>query len=242
MTPSYQKQNYKEREIFMQCNLTLKTSPQINEIVSALAKAQGEMKPAVFNRLNPHYKTRYADFTSCMEAARSPLSKNGIAVSQMPSTTTDGKFVLVTLLAHTSGQWTAGEFPLIATKMDSQGIGSAMTYAKRYSLCGMTGIVADEESDDDGEASVGRGKEQNNQPPPQEKPAHIERMGKTEIIALTTLINSLDEESNKSFFDWISKSFNAKTIPDLPKTCFEKCMVSLNAKLKYLKDQERAIA
>ncbi len=224
-------------------NLTIKTSSQINEIVAALAKAQGEMKPAVFNRVNPHYKTRYADFTSCMEAVREPLSKNGLAVSQMPSTTSDGKFVLVTLLAHVSGQWMAGEFPLISAKMDSQGLGSAMTYAKRYSLCGMTAIVADEESDDDdGEASVGRGITAQKPFQQQEKSAPVERVGKTEIIAITSLINTLDQESNKSFLDWINKNFNAKSIQDIPKNCYEKCMVSLNAKIKYLKDQEKSMA
>ena len=88
--------------------LTIKRSEQINEIIGALAKAQGEMKPAVFNRVNPHFKNRYADFTSCMEAVREPLSKNGLAISQMPSTTPDGKYVLITLIAHTSGQWIAG--------------------------------------------------------------------------------------------------------------------------------------
>ena len=224
----------------MQDGLTIKRSEHINEIVGALAKAQGEMRPAVFNRGNPHFKSRYADFTSCMDAVREPLSKNGLAISQMPSSTADGKFVLVTLLAHTSGQWMAGEFPLLTEKMNSQGIGSAMTYAKRYSLCGMTGLVADEDADDDGEAAVGRGKnlQEDKQPPVQAAPS-VERVGKTEIIALTTLIQNLDEESSKSFIDWIGKSFNAKSIQDIPKACFERCMISLSAKIKYLNEKNK---
>lgn len=127
----------------------------IKELVAALSKAQSVMKPAVFNRINPHFRNRYADFTSCMDACRMPLSENGLAVIQFCETI-DGKLNLVTMLAHTSGQWMRSEFPIISAKMDSQGIGSAMTYAKRYSLCGMVGIVADEESDDDAEAAVGR--------------------------------------------------------------------------------------
>jgi hypothetical protein len=67
-------------------------------------------------------------------------------------------------------------------------------------------------------------------------------VGKTEIIALTTLIKNLDEESNKSFLDWIKKSYNASSLQDIPKACFEKCMVSLNNKIKYLKDQEKTTA
>ena len=224
-------------------HLTIKTSGQINEIVSALAKAQGQMKPAVFNRVNPHFKNRYADFTSCMDAVRDPLSKNGLAISQMPSTTQDGKFVLVTLLAHISGQWMAGEFPLISAKQDSQGIGSAMTYAKRYSLCGMIGIVADEEADsddDDGEAAAGRGHQarpQQQQAPVQAAP--VAKVGKPEIIALNNLIQNLDEESNRSFLDWINKNFNAKSIQDIPQSCYEKCMVSLNTKIKYINDKNK---
>jgi len=224
-------------------NLTIKTSAQINEIVSALAKAQGEMKPAVFNRVNPHFRNRYADFTSCMEAVREPLSKNGLAISQMPSTTHDGKFVLVTLLAHGSGQWMAGEFPLISVKQDSQGIGSAMTYAKRYSLCGMLGIVADEEvdaDDDDGEAAAGRGHQAKAPQAQQQAPAApAQKVGKAEVVALTNLIQNLDEESNKSFLEWINKNFNAKSIHDIPQSCFEKCMVSLNTKIKYITDKNK---
>jgi len=134
-------------------------SDDIKDLVGALAKAQGIMKPAVFNKVNPHFKSRYADFSSCMDACRVPLSSNGIAVIQSCETI-DSKLSLVTTLAHTSGQWMKSEFPIITSKMDSQGIGSAMTYAKRYSLCGMVGIVADEEGDDDGEAAVGRPKKE----------------------------------------------------------------------------------
>src|SRR4051812_9977425 len=124
----------------MNPELKISHSPEIKEFVAALAKAQGVMKPAVFNRVNPHFKTRYADFTSCMDACRGPLSDNGLAPIQYCETI-EGKLNLVTMLAHTSGQWMKSEFPLIPSKMDSQGIGSAMTYAKRYSLCGMVGIV-----------------------------------------------------------------------------------------------------
>jgi hypothetical protein len=124
-------------------------------------------------------------------------------------------------------------------------MGAAITYLRRYSLSAIVGVVCDE--DDDGETAVGRGrtknKEQaprNNEPAVPENPVPIERLGKAEIIALTTLIQKLDEESNKNFFDWISKSFKAASIQEIPKAYFEKCMVSINAKLKYLKDQENS--
>jgi hypothetical protein len=103
------------------------------------------------------------------------------------------------------------------------------------------GVVCDE--DDDGETAVGRGKTKAQQlPPVQEKAITLEKIDKAEIIALTTAINSLDSNSNKSFRDWIKKTFNAEQVQDIPKNCFDQCMVSINAKIKYLKDQERVVA
>jgi hypothetical protein len=101
--------------------------------------------------------------------------------------------------------------------------------------------------DDDGETAAGRGKydkqaakENNNPPaPPEKKEAEGEKIGKAEIVNITCLIQQLDEVSSGSFRGWIKKAFNADSIQDIPKAGFEKCMVSLNAKIKYLKDQER---
>ena len=223
----------------------MRQSESINELATALSKAQGTMKPAVFNKKNPHYKNEYADFSSCMDACRGPLSANGLAIIQYCETT-DGKLNLITMLAHTSGQWIKSEFPLISAKMDSQGIGSAMTYAKRYSLCGMVGIVADADADDDGEAAVGRGKIRfeehksvyENYQPPTPKPAVIEKVSDSDIIALSALIHQLDDESKKAFLEWINKSFNAATLQEIPKAAFTKCMTSLSAKIKMLKDKD----
>jgi hypothetical protein len=162
-------------------------SDEIKELVGALAKAQGVMKPAVFNKMNPHFKSRYADFSSCMDACRAPLSENGLAIIQSCETT-DGKLNLITMLAHSSGQWMKSEFPIISNKMDSQGIGSAMTYAKRYSLCGMIGIVADEDGDDDGESAVGRGKKE-------EKPIE------NKLPKLLAMFNPEDKDALMQYID-----------------------------------------
>lgn len=129
-------------------------SENINELVTALAKAQGSMQPAVFNKVNPHFKSKFADFTSCMDACRKPLSDNGLAVMQYCENI-DEKLNLTTLLAHSSGQWIKSQLPLTPKNWDCQSIGSAMSYAKRYTLSALLGIVTGEE-DDDGEAAVGR--------------------------------------------------------------------------------------
>lgn len=222
-------------------------SEVINELAAALSKAQGEMQAAIKDKVNPFFKSSYADLGSVWDAARPVLSKYGLCVMQTTEMTQDGtRIIMVTTLAHTSGQWMKSFLPLNPAKNDSQGVGAALTYLRRYSLSAIVGVVCDE--DDDGETAVGRGKQEQKQNPPQTPPQQqnqqggVERLGKTEIIALTTLIQNLDEESNKSFLDWISKNFNAKSIQDIPKACYEKCVVSLNAKIKYLKDQEKTMA
>ena len=119
----------------------MNTSEQISELAAALAAAQGAMKNAVMNRTNPHFKSRYADLAAIWDAARQPLSANGLAVVQ-----TIGDGVLHTRLLHTSGQWIASEHPLPMAGRPQE-IGSALTYARRYSLSALIGIAADEDDD-----------------------------------------------------------------------------------------------
>lgn len=127
------------------------SSQELGKIFDALAKAQGEMVPAVLDMVNPHYKSKYASLTSCMEACQKPLSKNGLCISQAVFTL-DQHFYVRTTLGHSSGQWMSGTLRLLIGKQDMQGVGSAITYAKRYGLCSMVGIVDTE--DDDGNASL----------------------------------------------------------------------------------------
>jgi hypothetical protein len=224
-------------------------SEAINELAASLSKAQGEMQAAIKDKVNPFFKSSYADLGSVWDAARPVLSKYGLCIMQTTEFSPDrNQVIMVTTLAHISGQWVKSYLPLNPSKNDSQGMGAAITYLRRYSLSAIVGVVCDD--DDDGEISVGRGKThekqkspaQNNQPAAQEKPAQIERVGKSEIIALTNLIQNLDEESNKSFLEWINKNFKANCIQEIPKSCFSTCIVSLNAKIKYLKDQEKVMA
>jgi len=119
----------------------MKTSEQISELAAALAKAQGMMENAVMNRVNPHFKSKYADLAAIFDAARKPLSANGLAIVQ-----TIGDGVLHTRLLHTSGQWIASEHPLPMSGRPQE-IGSALTYARRYSLSALIGIAADEDDD-----------------------------------------------------------------------------------------------
>ena len=128
----------------------------INELATALAKAQGEMLPAKQSGYNPHFKNNYATITDCWDVIRVPFAKYGLSVSQ-PTVVIDGKAYLRTVLLHSSGQTLSSDFPLPAAN-NIQGTGSAISYARRYCLKSLVGI-ADSEGEDDGEASSNDGKE-----------------------------------------------------------------------------------
>lgn len=127
------------------------TSEQINEIAAALSKAQGAMKPASKDATNPHFRTKYADLAANVEAARIPLAANGLSVVQEPTTCERGVSVSTRLL-HSSGQWIQFD-PLTVpfSKADAHGVGSATTYARRYALGAVLGLVAE---DDDANGAV----------------------------------------------------------------------------------------
>lgn len=212
-------------------------SEEIKELVGALSKAQGSMSPAVFNRVNPHFKNRYADFTSCMECCRAPLANNGLSVMQYCESLNE-RLVLVTMLAHTSGQWMKSYFPLNPMKMDSQSIGSAMTYAKRYSLSAMLGIVSDNE-DDDAEAAQGRGSFQQSAPKqqiPQNTP--IVKMSQTQVSTLQKIESQLDDECKMKLSTWLTKQYKTTNFENLPEECFQKVFVAYENALKFLDQQK----
>jgi hypothetical protein len=132
--------------------MSIETSTELKELFAALAKAQGEMKPAPKNSVNPAFArgaskgSKYADLADCMESIRPHLSKHGLSLSQMY-----GGPVVFTLLGHESGQWIRGQIAIPNfDQLSPQQIGSATTYLRRYSL-GIVGLVTDE--DDDGNAA-----------------------------------------------------------------------------------------
>ena len=136
----------------------------MKELATAMAKAQAEIKAALKDSKNPHFKSSYADLTSVWDACRTALTKNGLSVLQV--TDFDANDVwLVTTLLHSSGESVSGRYPLRPQQQTPQGYGSSLTYARRYCLASMVGVVADE--DDDGNAATQRG---NYEPPPRPAP------------------------------------------------------------------------
>jgi len=121
----------------------------VEKLAAALVKAQSAMKIAKKDSENPFFKSKYADLGSVWEACHSALSENEIAVVQSP-VFLDGRFFLRTTLLHSSGQSISGDYLIKPVKEDPQAYGSAYTYARRYSLAAMVGVISE---DDDGNAA-----------------------------------------------------------------------------------------
>ncbi len=127
-------------------------SENIGTLAKALAKAQAAIKPAAKEAENPFFKSSYADLPAIQLACREHLAANDIAVVQTTSFDADG-VVLETILAHASGEWISGTYPIRPVKPDMQSMGSAMTYGRRYALAAMVGVVAETDDDDGAQAS-----------------------------------------------------------------------------------------
>ena len=121
----------------------------MKEIATAFVKAQKAFGPALKTSTNPHFKSRYADLSACVEAVIDALNANGIALVQVLHECNDGVIVSTTFI-HESGEIIdTGKLHVPAAKHDPQGYGSALTYARRYSLMAACGIAPE---DDDGNA------------------------------------------------------------------------------------------
>lgn len=129
---------------------TTKTEDQRpRTIADALAAAQAELHDPVKGNVNPHFKSRYADLATVLQTVRPVLAKHGIALVQTTDVV-DGVTLLVTRLMWRDEE-IIGRYPVVPTKADPQGLGSAMTYARRYTIQAILGVAADD--DDDGNAA-----------------------------------------------------------------------------------------
>lgn len=137
------------------------SSPDLKDLFAALSKAQSIMKPAVMDMKNPHFNSKYASLTACQDSYLKPLTDNGLTIIQQLFSV-DEKYFIRSILGHApSGQWMANVFKLITDKNNMQGLGSAITYGRRYGANSLIGVVDTE--DDDGNAASPK--------PPQNRPA-----------------------------------------------------------------------
>ncbi len=134
------------------------SSPEIKDLASAMLKVQKTLAPASKDSDNPYAKSRYASLNAVVEACREPLISQGIWTIQYPVPVEPGHLGLMTKLVHApTGQWHASLMVMPLPKSDPQGYGSALTYARRYALATLVGLVS--ETDDDGIAATPRASE-----------------------------------------------------------------------------------
>lgn len=136
-------------------------SPEIGAIMEALSKAQAAMAGAREDSENPYFKSSYADLTSVWNACRKPLAENSLGVTQIVQVL-NGDRHLVSILGHPSGQWIKSIMPIKVAKDDAHGLGSALTYCRRYSLAALVGVCP---ADDDGNEATGKPKLEDDEPP-----------------------------------------------------------------------------
>ena len=175
-------------------------SDSIIKLAEALAGAQAEIENAAKKSNNPHFKSKYADLAEVINTARPVLSKHGLSVTQWPSFA-DGLVSVETLLAHKSGEWIANTASAPADKLTAQGVGSAITYLRRYSLAALACIA---QEDDDGNAASQR------EAKPAAKPAPFETID-TERAAL--LDNNIKAAGGD--LDAILRHFQVTSLRDL---------------------------
>lgn len=190
-------------------------SEQINEIATALAKAQGEILPAAKDGTNPHFKSRYADLASISNACRPALSRHGIAATQTMEEQ-NGKLVLHTTIIHSSGQWIRSTLPILSAKQDAQSIGSALTYMRRYGLAAIVGVVADD--DDDGERAMPRNNRSDK--PQEESPPVVSR---AQAYELGQIIDECDQVYKSQLWASLQKPpFSISSLDQMPLALYDR--------------------
>ncbi|OLF32059.1 single-stranded DNA-binding protein [Staphylococcus aureus] len=170
-------------------------SESITELNKALANFHKELKQPMKDANNPFFKSKYVPLENVVEAIDDVAPKFGLTYSQYPVTTDDGKVGISTVLLHESGEFI--EYPPATTKPDKntpQGVGSALTYMRRYSLSAVFGITSDQ--DDDGNEASGNAKaKQTSNKNVQMASAQTIGTLKKEVIEFTKLIKGTEKEA-----------------------------------------------
>lgn len=123
-------------------------SATLGQLIAALKDFSAAAKNPAKTATNPHFRSTFAPLPEVLDYVRPALAQHGLTITQL----TDG-YELITLLMHTSGEWLSSRYPLHPVKDDPQGLGSAVTYARRYTLLALLGLAGDD--DDDGNTASG---------------------------------------------------------------------------------------
>lgn len=199
---------------------------EIKQIAAALVKAQKEFGPALKSSLNPHFKNRYADLSACVEAVVDALNNNGIMLMQ-PCHEVENGVTVETLFIHESGETlSAGKLHVPASKQDPQGYGSALTYARRYSLMSACGIAPE---DDDGQAASQPQRQQAKQA--QQAPQQPAKLNAKQAEHIKSLVDEVAADL-PALMQWVSEKagYECKVIADAPAGAYGHIVKALESK------------
>ncbi len=174
----------------------------MENLIKALIKARKGFKPIKKDKVNPHFKNRYASLDSVNTAVLDALCENDLVVTQVTEPMDSGQGVKTTLW-HSSGE-KLESFLMLPNIQDMQKLGAAITYARRYSLSAILGISADE--DDDGNAAQ----------PPKRNPNLISEGQRKRLYAIANQ-NGFDKDSSKGLL----KSFGFESSDDVTKAKYD---------------------
>jgi hypothetical protein len=188
----------------------------MKQITAALIKARLDFSPIVKNKINPQFKSKYANLDSILDSIIVPLCNAGIALIQ-PTVIRDGGTILITKLIHESGESIESEL-ILPNNLDPQKLGAALTYYRRFALCSILSIAADD--DDDGNTASNSAAKSQYVAKPQYAPKAITAPLKS-TLGTTPAIPSQYQADLKAAFEelkWDStrKSGWAKTINPAP--------------------------
>ena len=186
-------------------------SAELGKLFEALSKAQGEMETAKEDKVNDFLKNSYATLASLIKSSAPYLSKHGLCIIHRIMSNGNGTSYLFTRLCHTSGEWMESRMPLLPTKPDMQGMGSAITYAKRYAYSAMVGVVSGE--DDDGNAACVSPKSEINQNPKNITQAQAK-----------TILEYITKMKDESLLDKVLEYYNISKLSYLRQSLFEECV------------------
>jgi len=193
-------------------NIKKNESDELDKLFEALAKAQMEMEVAATASINPFFKSRYADLASIVKASRPFLAKNGLCVIQRTITEEKDQIFLYTRLCHASGQWIESNMQVKPLKNDIQGLGSYITYLRRYMYASLTGVVTGDE-DDDGETAMQETRKEKKEEEDNGK------ISKAQLQVLSNELNNCPE-----IVEGILKGFNITKLSDLPSKKYSGCV------------------
>jgi len=182
-------------------------SDTLANLYDALSKAQMDMDVASKDSKNPYYKSTYSDLSTVVKASRPALCKNGLSVIQRIHTGLHGEMFMLTRLSHSSGEWIESKMPINPPKKDIQGIGSYITYLRRYMYSSMVGVISGD--DDDGERAM-KAHIENEKKPQAEKEFKDKLISPDRVSLLEFMLNGKEDIKNR-----ILAAYNIKSLSEI---------------------------